>query len=647
MVLNDGAKRACIYFIYDKDGIIDDYILCQLSALRDSVSYIHCVINGRVSEEGKTALSDIADEVYIRENKGNDIGAYRAAITHIGWEELKDYDELVLMNNTCFGPVYPFHEVFDWAKEQNLDFWGLTWGLKTDWLGRRDYLHYNKSKIHIQSYFLVIRKPLLGSSLLIDFFDEIPDDATYAVSGSVYEYAFPGYFEERGYKGGVYCDIADDYNYPLLHDPIRLLRDYRMPLFKKRSFFHHYTDVLNNTAGEATVRLLRFVEDYTDYDISLVWKSILRTGSLSDIVRCAQLNRVLPRDSVMPRGEMNVGLIYHAYYEDLFDEDIAYMSNMPEGSGLLITTNSQDKKTVLEEKLKAAGLQGEVLVIKNRGRDVSSLLVGGADFVFKYDLVCFAHDKKTSQVLPNSIGRSWAYKINENIFATKAYVSNVIALFEKEEQLGIAFPSYPNHSGYSYNLGTGWTGNFSNTQKLLKKFGVDVKINEHTLCVAPLGTCFWFRPQALKKLFAGITGDGWSYQDFPREPNRTDQTILHAVERSYAYFAQDAGYYPVFLYNDLYTEIELTNLEFVKAGSTEMRAWVDRLALEALGVFQEDSDKQCNGKFLQYYDQNCNYGIRRSLKHLAMALRCRFPRFWAMILPFRRIGQRVLGIKTK
>ncbi len=656
MILNDDSKRACIYFIYDQDGIIDDYIIYQLNDLRENVAFLHCVINGKLTPDGRRALEKVADEVYIRENKGNDIGAYKAAIKHIGWEKLSDFDELVLMNSTCFGPVYPFKEVFDWAKQQDIDFWGLTWGLKTNWLGSNDYLHFNDSKFHIQSYFLTIRKPLLGTKLLIDFFNDIPEDASYVISGCLYEYAFPGYFEERGYKGAVYCDDKDDYNYPLLHNPVHLLKNYRMPLFKKRSFFHHYTDVLNNTAGEATVRLIRFIENETDYDMNLVWQSILRTSSLSDIVRCAQLNRVLPSEVLVNNADKNklkVGLVYHAYYLDLFDEAISYIKNFPHGTDVLITTNTTEKKELFDEKLKAAGLQGNVIVIENRGRDVSSLLVGAAEFVFKYDLICFAHDKKTSQVIPSSVGRSWAYKINENMFATKEYVLNIIAMFEKEERLGIAFPSYPNHSGYAYNIGTGWTGNFGNTKKLLDDFKVNVKINEHTLCVAPLGTCFWFRPQALKKLFTGLNGNGWSYKDFPREPNRTDQTVLHAIERSYAYFAQDAGYYSVYLYNDKYTEIELTNLEFNKTGSTEMRAWVDALAMDAVGykkieeTFNKPVDEITPAEVIQHYDQNINYGVKRSLVHLAFALRCKYPRLWAAILPIRRITQKILGIKTK
>ncbi|MCI8479247.1 MAG: rhamnan synthesis protein F [Oscillospiraceae bacterium] len=654
MVLGDRPKRACIYFIYDKDGMIDDYILYQLQDLRENISFLHCVINGKLTPEGRRRLEPLVDEIYVRENKGNDIGAYKAATKYIGWEKLGNYDELVLMNNTCFGPVYPFREVFDWAKVQDIDFWALTADSKVDWLGHNNYPHYNSAETHYQSYFLTVRRPLLGSRLFSDFFDEIPESTSYIESGCLYEFAFPGYFEEKGYCGAIYCANAD-INYPLLHDPVSLLKEYRMPLFKKRSFFHHYTDVLNNTAGEGATKLLRFLAEETDYDQNLIWQTLLRTASLSDLVRCAQLNRVLPRDILVNRNgapSLQVGLVYHAYYEDLFDETISYIQNFPESAGVLLTTDTLEKKALLEEKLKKAGRVGIVRRIENRGRDVSSLLAGAADFVFQYDLICFAHDKKTSQVHPPSVGRSWAYKLDENIFATKEYVANVIDLFGQEEKLGIAFPAPPNHSGYAYNIGNGWTGNFPNTQKLLKDFGLNVKINEHTLCVAPLGTCFWFRPQALQKLFAGYGGKGWSYKDFPREPNRSDQTLLHAIERAYAYFAQDAGFYPVYLYNDKYAQIEFTNLEFDKAGSTEMRAWVDALAMDAIGykkledTFGKPAEAVTVQDIMPYYDPNRNYGVKESLRHLALALRYRYPRFWALMLPVRRLGQKILGIKT-
>lgn len=645
MILRAEAKRICVYFIYDKDGIIDDYIIYQLKDLKENVTFLHCVINGTLTSAGKARLAAVADEVYERENKGNDIGAYKAALEYIGWDQIEKYDEFVLMNNTCFGPVYPFREAFDWAKKQDIALWGLTYDTKTDWLGTTNYLHYNKAKKHIQSYFLAFRKPLVGSQLLREFFREIPEDTTYIMSGCTFEYAFPGYFEEYGYKSAVYCDGEEDFNYPLLHNPVHLLRTYRMPLFKKRSFFHHYNDVLNNSCGEATYELIRFLETETDYDLAMVWESLLRTASLSDLVRCAQLNRVL--SSRMATGGaghgLRVGVVYHAFYEDLFDESLAYFHNFPAGTKFLITTDTAAKKDALQRRLGKMGIDAKVVIVGNRGRDISALLVGAADFITGFDLICFAHDKKTSQIKPSAVGRSWFYKLNQNMFATKEYVANVIATFEKEKYLGIAFPSPPNHHSYAYSVGSGWLWNFQNTSKLLRDFGVNVKMNEHTLCVAPLGTCFWFRPAALKKLFEGYGGQGWRYEDFPREPNRYDQTILHAIERSYAYFAQGAGYYPAYLYNSEFAAIELTNLEFCKVGSGEMRAWTEKLAMDAIGMGAES--KAANQAPM--YDQKVNYGVKQSLLHLAYAMRCKYPRFWGLLLPVRRLGQKILKIETK
>lgn len=639
-------KRLCIYFIYDKQGVVDDYIIYQLSELKKEVNYIFCVVNGELTEISENKIKGIVDFIYKRENRGNDIGAYKAAIKKIEWLNIRKYDELVIMNFTCFGPIYPFKEVFEWAEKKDIDFWGLTLDEKSNWLDSKKYLHSNKSRIHYQSNFIVLRKRLLNSKFIENFFNEIPNDTRYIESGCFYEYAFPGYFEEHGYKGAVYCDDKNDLNYPLLYNPVHLLKKYHMPLVKKRSFFHHYTDFINNSAGEPTVNLLNFIKCNTKYDLSYIWQSVLRSCSLSDIVRVAQLNRIIPSQYLITDKVANqkIGIIFHSYYEDLFDEDSEYLIDVPKNIDILVTTDNEVKKEKISKIIKDKNICASIKVVTNRGRDMSALLVGCYDFVMNHDLVCFVHDKKTAQLKPYTAGRSWAYKLKENTIGSKCFIKNVITLFENEPNLGIAFPSYPNHNMFATAVGTGWTVNYDSTKKLLNEFGIETKINEHTLCVAPLGTCFWFRTKALEKLFKGINGVKWKYEDFPTEPNKTDNTILHAIERSFAYFAQDSGYYPVYLYNDKYTEIELTNLEFNKYGSTEMRAWVDKLAMDSLGI---NSESQTNEEVIERYEGKINYGIRKSLLHLAFAIRCKYPMFWSAMLPIRRIGQKLLKIKTK
>ena len=70
---------------------------------------------------------------------------------------------------------------------------------------------------------------------------------------------------------------------------------------------------------------------------------------------------------------------------------------------------------------------------------------------------------------------------------------------------------------------------------------------------------FWFRPRALKALFE----KNWEYEDFPKEPNKNDGTLLHAVERVYPFVAQSEGYYPAWLMSDAFARIEVTNLSYM------------------------------------------------------------------------------------
>ena len=54
-----------------------------------------------------------------------------------------------------------------------------------------------------------------------------------------------------------------------------------------------------------------------------------------------------------------------------------------------------------------------------------------------------------------------------------------------------------------------------------------------------VGTTFWCRPAALKKLIEYP----WSYDDFEENIKRREGDILHCLERIFEYSAQDQGFY--------------------------------------------------------------------------------------------------------
>ena len=208
----------------------------------------------------------------------------------------------------------------------------------------------------------------------------------------------------------------------------------------------------------------------------------------------------------------------------------------------------------------------EVRVIQNRGRDVSSLLVGVKDVIMEYDLVCFAHDKKTAQVKPGTVGASFAYKCFENILSNKTYVANVINTFAENSRLGLLCPPEPNHGIFFPTIGFEWGANYDVTKELARELRLTVPINASVPPVAPLGTMFWFRPAAMKPLYK----KNWEYEDFPPEPNKIDGTLLHAVERIYSFVVQEAGYYPAIGMTDKFAAIEYNNLRYYVRGYNQV-----------------------------------------------------------------------------
>lgn len=95
------TKRIGIYLIYDKEGIVDDYIIYLLQRIKSDLSRIIIVCNGHVNREAIEKLSKISSDIYIRENKGFDAGGFKDALTkYLKWEEIFEYEEMLLFNDS-------------------------------------------------------------------------------------------------------------------------------------------------------------------------------------------------------------------------------------------------------------------------------------------------------------------------------------------------------------------------------------------------------------------------------------------------------------------------------------------------------------------------------------------------------------------
>lgn len=109
--------------------------------------------------------------------------------------------------------------------------------------------------------------------------------------------------------------------------------------------------------------------------------------------------------------------------------------------------------------------------------------------------------------------------------------------------------------GYIYSLiGNELSGNKLEMVKLYKKLDLEIPFDERP--VAPFGSMFWIRGDAIKPLFRYK----WEYEDFSQESLPIDCSIFHAIERIYPAIVREAGYLSGWIMPDTFASIYVDNL---------------------------------------------------------------------------------------
>lgn len=570
MSVNSGHKqRLGIYCFYDKYGHAASFIKTFLDDLMDNLDDLVVVVNGQLSDQARQLFSEYTKTIIVRENKGLDVAAYKQAILTLGWEKLESYDEVICLNDTVMGPVYPFREMFACMDRKDVDFWGIT-----AYAG--ETVDKEQIPTHLQAYWHAYRRSLVSSPAFHEYWETMPLWKDYAEVTRKHEMTFTKHFTDLGFTWASYIDwrkYQGYSSYPLLYMPMQIVRDDRCPIFKRRSFFVDYSAYFDQTAGQPALDLYEYLRDHTDYDVDMIWDAILPSYNIDDIRKAMHLDYVLPSQAINPQthDRPRSAFIYHVYFMDLLEDTCYYIASLPEETDLYITS-TEDKIPQIREYMQQHGIshQATFIPVINRGRDVSALLVAACPVVLsgKYDVIGFAHDKKSSQNQENghhgTESQGFAYKLMENTLGSEAYVKNILTLFAENPRLGQVTPPPPYHALYfAHTIPHDWGANYEITKELLEdRLGIHVPLSPTKPTASAMGSCYWFRVEALKPLFEY----GWKYEDFlPEGQMGEDGTISHAIERANGYICQSRGYYPAWVLSDRYARIEVDSLFYTTA----------------------------------------------------------------------------------
>lgn len=318
-------RRILVYLVYDKQNIIDHYIGYFLHSMRDVADTIIVVCNMPYIEKGLYNLSDYADLIFYRKNKGLDCGGFKDALCQfIGWEKLKEYDELILVNDSFYGPFEDIYPIFLEMESRQLDFWGF---MKR---GSGQYGMTGSDPEHILSFFYVFQAPMIHSKDFQSYWEELPYYRDYMTVVKQYERQLTRHFASLGYRYDTYVDTAPNEStnprnqfFQCDYLSCEMLTKRGFPFLKRKQLSYNplYIQTQENLAQS-----IAYVDQHTEYDVNLIWENLIRIMNPADLQRSLGLQFIL--DDKEEECHSKVLVIMHASWANAIDSVCKYLERI-------------------------------------------------------------------------------------------------------------------------------------------------------------------------------------------------------------------------------------------------------------------------------------------------------------------------------
>lgn len=546
-----------LFIMRNEKGRIENSDILLLKAMHLLFDYVSVYLCGDFSlKETENVIGNFCNYAKNREYTYTDFEILKEEVFHLS--DKNEIDELVIADNSVFGPLYELTPIVNIMRKKNYDFWGLTK------MGEVISDTWEIFPEHLQMYFWSIEKRLLHSQELQEFFRQ--RECCFK-----FEEEFTAFFEQNGYSWGVYADIPR-YNSDSVTNNINLLYEvsyeliskHNFPFLKKDYFIHK--DLCNSTNSDLH-KAFDFINTKKLYDCDLIWDFLLKNYNIVQIKDSLNLHYILPVEQteqalkIDNEDYQNTIIIMHIAYDESVDDIQEYISVIPKQIKKIFVVISKAAKQYLEKKLLGTQCKNyEIRIMEpNRGRDMNSLFVVCRDVWKKYRYLCFSHDKRTSGDTGSFlIGKEFMNVLWENTLKSHGYILEILSLLKREKRLGYLTVPAPYHSFYYETVAKAWAKSYEATRDLAEKLGLDVDISDQYQPFA-LGNAFWCKTDALRD----IVNYQLETNDFSDEPMPRDGTISHALERIMIFAAQNAGYYSGIIENAEYAGRELNNKNYM------------------------------------------------------------------------------------
>jgi lipopolysaccharide biosynthesis protein len=182
-------KRIALFAHFDRDGIVDNYVIYYLRGLARVADRILFVSDCELRAGEAAKLEGLAELISAGRHGEYDFGSWKRGLAHLNYD-LAAWDELILANDSCYAPVFPFEDVFERMSSAGCDFWSPS---NNQIKGKFD---------HLSSYFLVFRHPVLEDKDFLSFWEHIGPQPNAGAVIAKYERGLSWLLCEKGYRYG-------------------------------------------------------------------------------------------------------------------------------------------------------------------------------------------------------------------------------------------------------------------------------------------------------------------------------------------------------------------------------------------------------------------------------------------------------------
>jgi lipopolysaccharide biosynthesis protein len=185
------TKRIAIFAHFDRDGLIDEYVLRYLRGLKPVAQRTLFITDCELKPGEAAKLEGLADLVFSGRHGEYDFGSWKRGYAHLG-DTLDDWDEVIVANDSCYAPLSPLEEVFARMDAVQCDFWGAS-ATKT-----RHWCTFD----HLNSFFLVFRRPVLADPEFRAFWPQVTAQTHKKQVVEKYERGLSRLLVKRGHRWG-------------------------------------------------------------------------------------------------------------------------------------------------------------------------------------------------------------------------------------------------------------------------------------------------------------------------------------------------------------------------------------------------------------------------------------------------------------